>query len=108
MCCSKIPRRSRKLKLIDLLKVTEVQARTSLPHVHTLNWRHDLPGDVRRTLARLQEGDHTAQLSPVEVLPVVKLAMEAYTVTTSVAVLRDQFPYVTAYQVSCVWLNALF
>ena len=56
--------------------------------------------DVRR--AFLQDGDCTARLTPGQVDPVLKLARAAYTVTTRVGPLLQQFPYLTEFQADYV------
>ena len=47
--------------------MTEVQARTSLPHTHSVAWRRDLPDEVVETLHFLQQDEWTTRLTAAQV-----------------------------------------
>lgn len=73
--------------------MTEVQSGTSLPHTHSVAWRNDLPGDVVKTIAFLQEDNWSTRLSPAQVEPVLDLARSTFTVTLCAERLVQQFPH---------------
>ena len=70
-----------------------MQNRTSLPHCHSLNWRHLIPQE-EALLLELQGGGG-AHLEREELEPLVRLACGAITVSTSPASLLQQFPLLT-------------
>ena len=73
-----------------------MQNRTSLPHCHSLNWRHLTPQE-EALLLELQGGGG-AHLEREELEPLVRLACGAITVSTSPTSLLQQFPFLTVAQ----------
>ena len=81
-------------KLSD--QVVEFQARSGLPHLHSIGWR-SLPPAITSLLAKLQAGN-CADLAREELAPLLEVAVGAITVTSSPARLLEQFPLLTQEQ----------
>lgn len=51
-----------------VVQVTEVQARTSLPHTHSIAWRSSLPAEVVGVMEFLQRDEWATVLTPAQVI----------------------------------------
>ena len=71
----------------------EFQARSGLPHLHSIGWR-SLPPAIASLLGKLQSGN-CAELTREALAPLLEVAVGAITVTSSPARLLEHFPLLT-------------
>ena len=74
-------------------QVVEFQARSGLPHLHSVGWR-SFPAAITSLLEKLQTGN-CADMTREALAPLLEVAVGAITVTLSTARLLEQFPLLT-------------